>query len=110
MDAPTPRVSSQMLGNYIGKVVRITGKVVSISNDIVIESSDGGQVIVKNCDGGKINSSFVEMIAKVESSNQIREMDCFNLGDNYDLKLAQAVIDIIHNPGLRSERAQPFPL
>ncbi|KAA1075370.1 hypothetical protein PGT21_034371 [Puccinia graminis f. sp. tritici] len=30
MDVPTPRVSSSLLGQYVGQVVRISGKVISV--------------------------------------------------------------------------------
>ncbi|MBW0500636.1 hypothetical protein O181_040351 [Austropuccinia psidii MF-1] len=109
MDAPTPRVSSSLLGQYIGKIVRISGKVISVSRDILIESSDGGQVtIIQSPTNPKITDQFIEVVAKVESHDTVRELDSSNFGDKYDLKLAQAVVDIIHNPNMKSERAPCF--
>ncbi|KAA1081414.1 hypothetical protein PGT21_035350 [Puccinia graminis f. sp. tritici] len=110
MDVPTPRVSSSLLGQYVGQVVRISGKVISLSPELLIESSDGGQVTVGDsaaC-GTEITDEFIELIAKVETETRVKALDCSNLGDKYDLKLAQAVVDIIHNPNLRCERAPCF--
>ncbi|POW07800.1 hypothetical protein PSTT_08031, partial [Puccinia striiformis] len=187
MDVPTPRVSSALLGQYVGQVVRISGKVISVSRgkkfpltsvsidrrkenlckqyvydtgtpkfpqknqsrsshtkqekendsdggllyllliesrlttdipfsgpkltpELILESTDGGQVTVgevSTC-GTEITDVFVELVAKVESESRVKALDCSNLGDKYDLKLAQAVVDIIHNPNLRSERAPCF--
>ncbi|KAH9455846.1 hypothetical protein Pst134EA_011089 [Puccinia striiformis f. sp. tritici] len=110
MDVPTPRVSSALLGQYVGQVVRISGKVISLTPELILESTDGGQVTVgevSTC-GTEITDVFVELVAKVESESRVKALDCSNLGDKYDLKLAQAVVDIIHNPNLRSERAPCF--
>ncbi|EFP94040.2 uncharacterized protein PGTG_20034 [Puccinia graminis f. sp. tritici CRL 75-36-700-3] len=110
MDVPTPRVSSSLLGQYVGQVVRISGKVISLSPELLIESSDGGQVTVGDsaaC-GTEITDEFIELVAKVETETRVKTLDCSNLGDKYDLKLAQAVVDIIHNPNLRCERAPCF--
>ncbi|PLW13538.1 hypothetical protein PCANC_14525 [Puccinia coronata f. sp. avenae] len=81
-----------------------------LSPELIIESSDGGQVTVGDmaaCDT-EITDEYVELVAKVETENRVKAMDCSNLGDKYDLKLAQHVVDIIHNPALRCERAPCF--
>ncbi|POW06706.1 hypothetical protein PSHT_10251 [Puccinia striiformis] len=81
-----------------------------LTPELILESTDGGQVTVgevSTC-GTEITDVFVELVAKVESESRVKALDCSNLGDKYDLKLAQAVVDIIHNPNLRSERAPCF--
>ncbi|OAV90714.1 hypothetical protein PTTG_00055 [Puccinia triticina 1-1 BBBD Race 1] len=110
MDAPTPRVSSSLLAQYVGQVVRIAGKVISLSPELIIESSDGGQVTVGDTSAcaTEITDDYIELIAKVETESRVKALDCSNFGDKYDLKLAQAVVDIIHNPNLRCERAPCF--
>ncbi|KAA1085694.1 hypothetical protein PGT21_015608 [Puccinia graminis f. sp. tritici] len=84
MDVPTPRVSSSLLGPYVGQVVRISGKVISVQ--LLIESSDGGQVTVGDsaaC-GTEITYEFIELVAKVETETRVKALDCSNLGDKYD--------------------------
>ncbi|KAA1136107.1 hypothetical protein PGTUg99_029674 [Puccinia graminis f. sp. tritici] len=107
MDVPTPRVSSSLLGPYVGQVVRISGKVISLSPELLIESSDGGQVTVGDsaslilyrdlisfvclyvcllmqaC-GTEITYEFIELVAKVETETRVKALDCSNLGDKYD--------------------------
>ncbi|KAA1077720.1 hypothetical protein PGT21_017763 [Puccinia graminis f. sp. tritici] len=85
MDVPTPRVSSSLLGQYVGQVVRISGKVISLSPELLIESSDGGQVTVGDsaaC-GTEITDEFIELVAKVETETRVKTLDCSNLGDKY---------------------------
>lgn len=111
MDATTPRINSSMLPNYIGRVVRISGKLISLQTDAVIESTDGGQITVIVAPNSPIGSdTYLEIIGKVESENTIREMDTCNFGDNYDLNLAQAVVEITNNPIYISKQHPCFDL
>ncbi|EGG12222.1 uncharacterized protein MELLADRAFT_70702 [Melampsora larici-populina 98AG31] len=111
MDAPTPRINSSMLPNYIGRVVRISGKLISLQTEAVIESTDGGQITVIVAPNSLIGSdTFLEIIGKVESDNTIREMDTCNFGENYDLQLAQAVVEITNNPMFVSKQHPCFDL
>ncbi|KNZ61874.1 hypothetical protein VP01_1346g1 [Puccinia sorghi] len=155
MDAPTPRVSSSLLGQYgmshelgtggediresdqcdLRSRRRLTTTERQLSPELIIESSDGGQVTVGDSQAceTEISDQYVELVAKVESDSRVKALDCSNLGDKYgnpslpppvshhhhhhrvfifvwsaDLKLAQAVVDIIHNPALRCDRAPCF--
>lgn len=83
---------------------------ISLSPNLIIESCDGGQIIVTQSMAGlsQITDQFVELIAKVEDETSVKVLDCFNLGDKYDLRLAKALVEIIHNPSLRSDRAPCF--
>ncbi|CEI99836.1 hypothetical protein RMCBS344292_13916 [Rhizopus microsporus] len=53
MEKPTPRVNSALREKYVGKTVRLVGKITSFSgNTAVLEASDHGQVLV-NLNGVK---------------------------------------------------------
>ncbi|KAH9815589.1 replication factor A protein 3 [Melampsora americana] len=113
MDATTPRINSSMLPNFIGRVVRISGKLISCNfqSDAVIESCDGGQITVLVAQNSPIGTdSYLEIIGKVESDNTIREMDTCNFGEDYDLALAQAVVEITNNPIYLSKQHPCFDL
>ncbi|WAQ82700.1 hypothetical protein PtA15_3A64 [Puccinia triticina] len=48
----------------------------------------------------EITDEYIKPIAKVETESRVKALDCSNFGDKYDLKLAQAAVDIVHNPNL----------
>ncbi|WAR53545.1 hypothetical protein PtB15_3B53 [Puccinia triticina] len=106
----------------VGQVVSIAGKVISVctpihhlptnknsnnrgidqahrqlSPEFIIELLDGGQVTA--C-ATEITDEYIKPIAKVETESRVKALDCSNFGDKYDLKLAQAAVDIVHNPNL----------
>ena len=86
----------------VGQVVSIAGKVISLSPEFIIELLDGGQVTVGNTSAcaTEITDEYIKPIAKVETESRVKALDCSNFGDKYDLKLAQAAVDIVHNPNL----------
>ncbi|KAG0146444.1 hypothetical protein CROQUDRAFT_657445 [Cronartium quercuum f. sp. fusiforme G11] len=109
MDITTPRVNSSLLPDFIGQVVRISGKLISVQDDAVIESTDGGQITVLRIPDSLIGSEpFLEVIGKVENETTVREMSTTNFGENYDLSLAQAVVEISNNPAFRTARNPCF--
>ncbi|KAA1076650.1 hypothetical protein PGT21_014443 [Puccinia graminis f. sp. tritici] len=74
----------------VGQVVRISGKVISLSPELLIESSDGGQVTV---------GDSASLILYRDSTPSLFPPSFVDISRLYsDLKLAQAVVDIIHNP------------
>ncbi|KAI8878990.1 replication factor A protein 3 [Backusella circina FSU 941] len=94
MDKPTPRINSKLREKYVGRTIRITGKVVSFAGDTaVLSASDGGQVLVQLNGESQWGTDYVEVIGQVESDFNIREFKSTNLGNNFDLALADRVIE-----------------
>ncbi|KAI7884151.1 replication factor A protein 3 [Mucor mucedo] len=84
MDKPTPRINSSLRDKYVGRTVRITGKLVSLSgNTAVIESTDKGQVLVHLNGESQWGTDFVEVIGQVEQDFTLREFKTTNLGNNF---------------------------
>ncbi|KAJ3220039.1 hypothetical protein HK099_004483 [Clydaea vesicula] len=84
----TPRVNSELIGNFKGKTVRIVGRVLSSMEDgtTILESSDGGQVKVKlTSTNGFQQDLYVEVIGKVESDMSIIESSTVEFGDAMDI-------------------------
>ncbi|KAL0079522.1 replication factor A protein 3, partial [Phycomyces blakesleeanus] len=83
MEKPTPRINSGLRQKYIDKTVRLTGKVVSFTGEsALVESSDGGQIIIKTNRDTTWGTSYVELIGRVEKDFTFTEFSSINLGEN----------------------------
>ncbi|GAA5834688.1 hypothetical protein JCM3766R1_003641 [Sporobolomyces carnicolor] len=98
MDRPTPRMNSKKLQQcQIGQVVRIIGKVITLTDDeALLETTDQGQVTVRLDPQTLMADKFVETIGKYEGEQRIQELISQNLGDNLDLDLANKVVELSH--------------
>ncbi|KAI8969182.1 replication factor A protein 3 [Mycotypha africana] len=84
MEKPTPRINSALREKYVGRVVRLIGKLVSLSgNTAVIESSDHGQVLVALNGDSTWGTDYVEVIGHVEPDFTIKEFKTQNLGNSF---------------------------
>ncbi|KAK4049147.1 hypothetical protein OIV83_004334 [Microbotryomycetes sp. JL201] len=98
MDRPTPRLNSARLGDYIGRNVRIVGKVISRDGDTVtLELSDKGQVQVKLNRDSNHRDAYVEVIGRVERLDLVQELTSCNMGDQIDMDLMDRVVELTHN-------------
>ncbi|GAA5811209.1 hypothetical protein MFLAVUS_004640 [Mucor flavus] len=94
MDKPTPRINSGLREKYVGKTVRIIGKIVSLSgNTAVLNSTDHGQVLVHLNGESQWGTDYVEVIGQVEPDFTLREFKTSNLGNDFDLELADKVVE-----------------
>ncbi|CDS07862.1 hypothetical protein LRAMOSA01811 [Lichtheimia ramosa] len=91
---PTPRINSKLREKYVGTTVRISGKVVSFAGDTaVIEATDHGQVLVKLNGESQWGTEYVEVIGKIERDFSLTEFTSTNLGNDFDLDLANKVVE-----------------
>ncbi|KAG0177739.1 hypothetical protein DFQ29_004466 [Apophysomyces sp. BC1021] len=94
MEKPTPRINSVLREKYVDRTVRISGKVISFSGDTaVIQATDGGQVLVKLNGENQWGTKFVEVIGRVEKDFSVMEFKSSNLGESFDLDLANKVVE-----------------
>ncbi|KAM0786500.1 hypothetical protein ACM66B_001958 [Microbotryomycetes sp. NB124-2] len=95
MERPTPRVNSARLGDYIGRAVRIIGKVISRDGETAtLELSDGGQVQVKLNRDSNHRDTYVEVLGRVERPDLVQELTSCNMGDKIDMDLADRVVEM----------------
>ncbi|KAI8969783.1 replication factor A protein 3 [Trametes punicea] len=98
-DHRSPRVNKAMMARFKGQTVRLIGKVRSLRDDIaIVESSDGGEVEVKVPKSFQADSTYVEIIGQVADERTIKMMGHIPLGDNVDMKLANDVVQVWHDP------------
>ncbi|KAI0794044.1 replication factor A protein 3 [Fomes fomentarius] len=94
-----PRVNKALMANYLGQTVRLIAKLVTLKDDVaVVEASDGGQVEVKLLSNFESVSTYIEVIGTVSSERLLKMVGYVNLGDDVDMKLADQVVQIWHDP------------
>merc|ERR1712224_967608 len=88
-DFTTPRVNLATIGSYVGRNVRVVGKVQqSPSNgQAVLQSSDNGSVTVKTQPQSEQTwtDQYMEVIGKVLPDMSVEELFSTNFGNNFDL-------------------------
>ncbi|KAJ3485749.1 hypothetical protein NLI96_g4743 [Meripilus lineatus] len=108
-DAPTPRVNSARLGDYIGRTVRLTGKYVGTRRDsntgqvaFTVEASDGGNVDVIASYDNEVRDPYIEVIGRVKEAAVMTLDAVVNLGDKLDLTVVDFVVEKWHSPQFTS--------
>ncbi|KAF4564678.1 hypothetical protein EYR40_010846 [Pleurotus pulmonarius] len=107
------RVNYRHLGQYVGKNVRLWGKLLRFegSDSAIVEASDGGHITVQWAAGTTttMTDTFIEVIGIVKDHQTIRLMACVNMGSNVDLKLANDTVELMHDPRFYQSMFAPLP-
>ncbi|KAI0714084.1 replication factor A protein 3 [Cerioporus squamosus] len=100
-DQRTPRVNKALMANYKGQPVRLIAKLITLKNGrAIVEASDGGEIEVALPKNENFDCAYVEIIGKVEDERTIKMLGHVKLGDDVDMKLADQILQIWHNPKL----------
>jgi len=81
--APAPRVNFELMQNYIGKRVKLVGKVEGVQGNVLrVKAADEGvvEVLLK---GAAPADAYVEIDGTVESPNTLREEAITGFGSNF---------------------------
>ena len=81
--APAPRVNFELMNNYIGKRVKLVGKVESVQGTTMkVKAADEGVVDVM-LKSAAPQDAYVEIDGTVESPNTLREESIIGFGNNF---------------------------
>ncbi|KAI0326168.1 replication factor A protein 3 [Cubamyces sp. BRFM 1775] len=98
-DHRSPRVNKALLDNFKGQTVRLIAKIRSVRDDVaIVEASDGGEVEVKLLKAFHTDSTYIEVIGSVVDERTIKMMAFIELGNDVDMKLANDVVQVWHDP------------
>lgn len=81
--APAPRVNFELMANYIGKRVKLVGKVEGVQGQILrVKAADEGivEVLLRS---SVPEDLFVEIDGTVESPNTLREESIAGFGNSF---------------------------
>ncbi|EKM60258.1 uncharacterized protein PHACADRAFT_246128 [Phanerochaete carnosa HHB-10118-sp] len=103
----TPRVNSARMPDFQGQVVRLTGKVLRLSdasNEAVLQASDGGEVrvVLSNLNPTLMTDAYVEVVGKVAGNDELRALATIDLGNELDMGLVNYVVERYHDPRFAS--------
>ncbi|OSD01439.1 replication factor A protein 3 [Trametes coccinea BRFM310] len=95
----SPRVNKALMEKFKGQTVRLIAKLKSFRDDVaIVEASDGGEVEVKVLKDFQGDSLYVEIIGQVADERTIKMKGFIPLGDSVDMKLADDVVQVWHDP------------
>lgn len=81
--APAPRVNFELMNSYIGKRVKLVGKVEGVQGNMMkVKAADEGTVDVMLHSAAPMDA-FVEVDGTVESPNTLREESICGFGNNF---------------------------
>ncbi|KAI0741582.1 replication factor A protein 3 [Daedaleopsis nitida] len=88
------------MANYIGQSVRLIAKLINLNDEsAIVQASDGGEVEVKLLmDFESPGTTYLEIIGQVADSRTLKMQGYVNLGDDVDMKLAEQIVQIWHDP------------
>ncbi|CAO0794730.1 unnamed protein product [Mucor circinelloides] len=94
MEKPTARINSALREKFVGQTVRVSGKMISLSgNTAVVESTDNGQILVHLNGESQWGTDYIEVIGQVEPDFTLKEFKTTNLGNDFNLELANKVVE-----------------
>jgi len=101
MESGNPRINSARMGQYIGRHVHLTCKVIKAQGEnIIVQTSDGGQVEVKLVGDQTALASYVEILGKV-TGQRLVALQVRQLGDDVDLDVVNQLVELMHkSPGI----------
>ncbi|TCD70708.1 hypothetical protein EIP91_002084 [Steccherinum ochraceum] len=88
-DHASPRVNYAQHANFVGRAVRITGKVKQMNNNdtVILECSDGGEIEARLQPDHHFDKTYVELIGQVLQPGVLKTMAVINLSDEMDMKV-----------------------
>ncbi|THG94840.1 hypothetical protein EW026_g6706 [Hermanssonia centrifuga] len=80
----SPRVNSARLPDFVGRSVRLVGKVIDINkNEMIVQASDFGKVKVKlSNNSSEVTSSYIEIIGTVLDVDTMIMSVCIDMGED----------------------------
>lgn len=83
VSAPAPRVNFELMGQHLGKRVRLVGKVEGIQgNSLTLRAADDGLVTVA-LKGAAPSDLYIEVEGTVDSPNTLQEESCTAFGNSF---------------------------
>src|SRR3989338_3775522 len=92
-NANIPRVNGALLPGYLGRRVRLVGRVVDVTQGI-LETSDAMQVRILYQHGQTPQSTYIEVIGVVQSDGSIHEEMTVSFGETFHLGNYDQVIQL----------------
>lgn len=97
---PLPMVNESNMKNFVGRYAILHGKVSSVKGNTLflrIDADTNIDVMVKNFNKNVTQDSVLKIIGKIYPDQSIEYVDHILLSDEFDLKLLNEAIPILHH-------------
>ncbi|KIK63535.1 hypothetical protein GYMLUDRAFT_95129 [Collybiopsis luxurians FD-317 M1] len=95
----SPRVNSAILPRFVGKIVRIPCKILTTTdNTVTVQTTDGGEVLVKFTGDSGISSTYVEIVGQVIDQTTVKKVAVINWKSDLDMQSMDRLIKHWHDP------------
>ncbi|PWW79491.1 replication factor A protein 3 [Tuber magnatum] len=94
MTEQTPRINAPLLMQYIGRTIRLVGKVTDIHGDKATLESSGVIVVHVDRDSNLKLGNAVEVVARVNQDLSIKVLSSSDFGNNLDMKVYEELVGI----------------
>ncbi len=101
LQTPLPMVNDSNLKSFVGKYVIVHGRVNSVKNNslfLQINPDNNTDLIVKNFNQAVKQGGVIKIIGKVFPDLSLEFLQCYQMQDDFDLKLLNEMIPIINHP------------
>ncbi|KAF8342579.1 replication factor A protein 3 [Cantharellus anzutake] len=94
MEGYEPRINSAMMGKFLGKTVRLPGRVIKHQDELLrVQATDLGEVEVKLIRDTKLPDTYVEVIGTVLSDTTIKMKFISDMGDKINMEMVNGLIE-----------------
>ncbi|KAG0641520.1 replication factor A protein 3 [Tuber brumale] len=94
MTEQTPRINASLLYQFIGRAVRLVGKVTDIHGDKATLDSNGVVIALLDRDSNLKLGNATEVVAKVNPDLTVKVLTSTDFGDNLDMKVYEELVGI----------------
>ncbi|KAG0125866.1 replication factor A protein 3 [Tuber indicum] len=94
MTEQTPRINAPLLHQFIGRTIRLVGKVTDIHGDKATLDSSGVIIARLDRDSNLKLGNATEVVAKVNPDLSVKVLTSTDFGDNLDMKVYEELVGI----------------
>ncbi|KAH8599817.1 replication factor A protein 3 [Bisporella sp. PMI_857] len=92
----TPRITSQYLDSFTGKVIRILGKVTQIRGTQAVVECEGSVTVHLSQDSHLTPGNAVEIVGKVNQDLTVKVLKATDMGTNIDYGAYHSLVEATH--------------
>ncbi|RPA95225.1 replication factor A protein 3 [Choiromyces venosus 120613-1] len=94
MSEQTPRINAPLLDQFVGRTIRLVGKVTAVHGNKATLDSNGQVIAHLDRDSTLRIGSAAELVAKVNPDRSVRVLTSTDFGDNLDMGVYGELVNI----------------
>ncbi|EEB08564.1 DNA replication factor A subunit Ssb3 [Schizosaccharomyces japonicus yFS275] len=94
MDRPTPRINAKLLDQFVGRTVRVVGKVISVQGRSATIDSNGTVNMQLTMDNMLEPNHFYEFVSSVKPDLSLQLLTYVDFGTDIDMDIYDNVVEL----------------